>query len=89
MESDERRLDGNAAAGLLGELFPFEMTMAQVRCVGCAAVEPVGAEMVYMDAPGTVVRCAHCGRVLLTIVHGGGRYWLEMRGATWLQIAAS
>jgi hypothetical protein len=89
MESDERRLDGNAAAGLLGEIFPFEMTMAQIHCAGCAAVEPVGAEMVYMDAPGMVMRCVHCGSVLLTIVHGDGRYWLEMRGVTWLQIAAS
>jgi hypothetical protein len=87
MDSDERRLDGNAAAGLLGEIFPSEMTMAQIRCAGCAAVEPVGAEMVYMDAPGMVMRCVHCESVLLTIVHGGGRYWLEMRGVACLQIA--
>lgn len=89
MESDERRLDGNAVAGLLGEIFPFEMTMAHIRCAGCGAVEPVGAEMVYMDAPGTVMRCGHCESVLLTVVRGDGRYWLEMRGVTWLQIAAS
>jgi len=29
MGSEERRLDGNAAAGLLGEIFPFEMTMVK------------------------------------------------------------
>jgi hypothetical protein len=86
MDGDERRLDGNAAAGLLGEIFPFEMTMAHIRCAGCAAVEPVGAEMAYMDAPGMVMRCLHCESVLLTIVRGGG-YWIEMRGATWLHIA--
>ena len=86
MESDERRLDGNAAAGMLGEIFPFEMTMAQIRCAGCGAVEPVGAEMAYMDAPGMVMRCVHCERVLLTVVHGVRRYWLEMRGVTWLHI---
>lgn len=89
MDTDERRLDGNAVAGLLEEIFPFEMTMAHIRCAGCSAVEPVGAEMVYMDAPGMVIRCVHCESVLLTIVHGEGRYWLEMRGSTWLQIAAS
>jgi hypothetical protein len=49
----------------------------------------MGAEMVYMDAPGVVMRCVHCDSVLLTIVHGEGRYWLAMRGAAWLQIAAS
>ena len=86
MERDDRRLDGNAAAGLLGEIFPFEMTMAHIRCAGCGAVEPVGAEMVYMDAPGMVMRCVHCERVLLTVVHGVRRYWLEMRGVTWLHI---
>jgi hypothetical protein len=89
MDGEERRLDGNAAAGPLGEIFPFEMTMAHIRCAGCAAVEPVGAEMVYMDAPGMVMRCVHCESVLLTMVHGGGRYWLEMRGVAWLQIGES
>jgi hypothetical protein len=89
MERDEERLDGNAAAGVLGEIFPFEMTMAHIRCAGCSAVEPMGAEMVYMDAPGVVMRCVHCDSVLLTIVHGEGRYWLAMRGAAWLQITAS
>jgi phage FluMu protein Com len=87
MDADERRLDGNAVAGMLEEIFPFEMTMAHIRCAGCAAVEPVGAEMVYMDAPGMVMRCMHCESVLLTIVHGEGRYWIEMRGAMWLRIA--
>jgi Family of unknown function (DUF6510) len=89
MNGDERRLDGNAAAGLLEEIFPFEMTMAHIRCAVCAAIEPVGAVMVYMDAPGMVLRCVHCESVLLTLVQGDGCYWLEMRGAVWLQIAAS
>jgi hypothetical protein len=88
MQIEDRRLDGNAAAGALGEIFPFEMTMAQIRCAGCAAIEPVGAEMVYMDAPGMVMRCIHCESVLMTIVHGGGRYWIEMRGVSCLQIEA-
>lgn len=82
-------MDGNAAAGVLQELFPFEITMAHIRCAGCTAVEPVGAKMAYMNAPGMLLRCAHCDSVLLTVVHGEGRYWLEMRGATWLQIAES
>ena len=89
MDGEERRLDGNAAAGLLEEIFPVEMTMVRTRCATCGRMEPAGAELVYADAPGLVFRCVHCESVLLTIVHGGGRYWLEMRGATWLQIAAS
>jgi phage FluMu protein Com len=88
MDTDERRLDGNAVGGLLGEIFPLEMTMAHIRCAGCNAVEPLGAETVYKDAPGMVMRCTHCQNVLLTVVRGEGHYWIEMRGATWLQIPA-
>jgi hypothetical protein len=31
---DELRLDGNAAAGPLGEVFSFEVTMAEYACGG-------------------------------------------------------
>jgi phage FluMu protein Com len=88
MDTDERRLDGNAVAGTLEEFLPFEMTMAHIRCAHCRAVEPLGAEMVYTDAPGMVMRCMHCNNVLLTVVQGEGRVWVEMRGAMWLQIAS-
>ena len=33
------RLDGNAAAGLLGEVFAGEVTTAVGTCDGCGAVE--------------------------------------------------
>ncbi len=86
MNGDERRVDGNAAAGLLGEIFPFEMTMVQTLCAGCGAMEHAGALAVYMDAPGMVMRCSHCDNVLVRVVHGGGRYWLDLRGVVCLQI---
>jgi hypothetical protein len=44
---DENRLDGNAAGGLLGEIFPFEMTTAQVTCTSCGSLWRVGQTMVY------------------------------------------
>jgi len=87
MGIDERRLDGNAAAGLLGQVFPFEMTMVQALCAGCGSMESAGAQLVYADAPGMVMRCVHCESVLIKIVHGGGRYWLDMRGVACLQIS--
>jgi hypothetical protein len=89
METDEWRLDGNTAAGLLQEIFPIEMTMVMMRCTGCGRMEPVGAEMVYLDAPGMVMRCMHCESVLLTIVRADGRYWLNLPGVACLQVAAS
>lgn len=89
MEGEERRLDGNAAAGLLDEIFPFDITMAMTQCATCGRMEPAGAELVYADAPGMVVRCVHCESVLLTIVQGGGRYWLNLPGVICLRIAES
>jgi hypothetical protein len=34
---DDLRLDGNAAAGLLSEVFTHEATAAAVRCASCGA----------------------------------------------------
>ncbi|HEX6506563.1 MAG TPA: DUF6510 family protein [Chloroflexota bacterium] len=86
MEIEERRVDGNAAAGLLGEIISFDITMAKTWCATCGRMEPAGAELVYADAPGMVMRCMHCESVLMKIVHGEGRYWLDMRGVACLQI---
>ena len=82
---DELRLDGNSAAGLLQEVFPFEMTTTSSRCQGCGAIQPLGALMSYTGA-GQVLRCPHCESVVLRIVHGGGRYWLDMRGAGYVEL---
>lgn len=85
-DAGDRRLDGNAAAGLLGEIFQFDMTMVWAMCSGCESMDRVGAQPAYMDAPGLVVRCARCDTALIRVVHGGGRYWLDLRGAVCLQI---
>ena len=82
----ERQLDGNTAAGVLQEIFPFEMTTVQSICAGCGAMESIGAQPAYVDAPGTVVRCAHCDLALIRVVHAGGRYWIDLRGCICLQI---
>ena len=39
----EYKLDGNAAAGTLQEIFPFEMTLAQITCTGCGTTNMIGA----------------------------------------------
>ena len=62
MDDTDLRLDGNAAAGWLQEVFPFEMTLVRTTCSTCAAVEPLGDSHAYANAPGVVVRCRHCHR---------------------------
>lgn len=78
MESDAMRVDGNAMAGVLGEVFVREVTAARIACGGCGKVEPVGAEHAYMQAPGIVMRCCHCDSVLLVVAHTGETYRLSL-----------
>ena len=84
----ENKLDGNAAGGILQEIFPFEMTLVQATCTGCGATDAIGALAVYMHGMGTVVRCPSCDNVLIRVAHAKGRYWLDMRGVRVLQISA-
>ena len=83
----EHKLDGNAAAGILQEIFPFEMTQAQATCTGCGATAAIGALAVYMHGMGTVIRCPSCDTVLIRVAHAKERYWLDMRGVRVLQIS--
>lgn len=88
MEEQDLKLDGNATAGLFRELFAFELTTARGRCDNCGAVAEVGAVMVYANAPGSVLRCPKCDSVLMRVACNGGRYWLDVRGISWLEIHA-
>ena len=87
---DEQRLDGNAAGGILGEVFAFEMTSAKTACVHCGATGELGAQMAYVTEIGTVVRCSSCEGALIRIVHqpdGPQRYWLDLKGIHYLQLS--
>ena len=61
-------VDGNAIGGLLQEVFGAEMTGASSVCGSCGAARPVAELVVYLQAPGTVVRCRSCDSVLMVLV---------------------
>jgi hypothetical protein len=84
------RVDGNAVAGLLQELFAVETTEARGRCDACGAIAELGAALAYAHplAPGSVVRCGSCEAVLAVIVSGRGRTRLGFRGLTWIEVSA-
>ena len=85
---DEMRLDGNAAAGNLGEIFPFEVTTARYACDGCGRVDQIGAALVYeVRGLGTIVRCPGCDNPLVRLSHVRGRHWIDLRGMRYLQAA--
>ena len=87
MDSDAMRVDGNAVSGILGEVFLQEMTAARIACGGCGKVEAVGAEHVYTQAPGIVMRCCHCDSVLLVVAHNEQTYRIGLGKARWLELA--
>jgi Family of unknown function (DUF6510) len=84
--ADERRLDGNAIGGVLLELFGVEMTVVPGTCGHCGAREQLAATNVYADAPGIVVRCRHCDGVLIRIVRGRDRTWIDLSGVRSLEV---
>ncbi len=82
---DELRLDGNAAAGTLGEVFSFEVTNAEYTCEGCARTDRLGAAMVYeVRGLGVLVRCPNCDSALIRVAHNRGRYLVDLRGTRYL-----
>ncbi len=80
------KLDGNAAGGILQEIFPFEMTLVQTTCTGCGVTNAIGELAVYMHGMGTIMRCPTCDNVLIRVVQAKDQYWLDMRGVRVLQI---
>ena len=82
---DQLRLDGNAAAGTLGEVFSFEVTTAEYACDGCGRAGMLGGAMVYeVRQLGTIVRCPSCENALIRLAHNRGRYLVDLRGTRYL-----
>jgi len=77
---DLSALDGNAIGGLLLELFGTEMTTAVSVCGGCGATAPMAETVVYLRAPGTVVRCRNCGAVLMVVVKRREQHCVDLLG---------
>jgi hypothetical protein len=84
-ETNAMWLDGNAIAGLLGELFAAEMTGVDRGCGSCGQHNAVGAHRLYRGA-GAVLRCPACGDIALQIAVLGDRHVVQMRGSWTLDL---
>src|SRR6267143_5072882 len=91
MDDTELRLDGNAAAGMLREVFVDDLTTARAACASCGAIVEMGSQRAYMYhlSPGAVLRCNSCQAVLMVFVHAGGRYRMGLQGLKWFEILDS
>jgi hypothetical protein len=85
-EEEVTRLDGNAAAGVLTEVFCNEPSTLVFVCAGCGAVGPVGTLLAYGLEMGAILRCAVCDTAVLRIGAGGRQRWIDLRGAVSLRV---
>jgi Family of unknown function (DUF6510) len=86
MEMLDLKLDGNAIGGLMLELFGSDMTGAGSVCAGCGAHGEMARLDVYVGA-GIVGRCCHCEAVMIRIVQGRDRTWLDLSGVASLELS--
>jgi hypothetical protein len=87
--TDDAALDGNAAAGVLAEVFAAEMTVAVTTCATCGDAHAMGELHAYLQAPGVVLRCCSCGAVQARLVRAPRRAWLDLRGIQALEVPLS
>ena len=92
--NDERigetlRLDGNAAAGILSEVFVPDLTAARATCANCGTIRALGALLVYAHGMGMVIRCPDCDAVVLRVARTPTRLWLDPTGARLVVMGAA
>lgn len=88
MDESSLRLDGNACAGLLSDIFTNDVTAARGACSLCGSVAQIGSQLLYdyPAGPGAVLRCWSCQNVLMVVVDAGASYRFGVQGMTWLEI---
>jgi hypothetical protein len=85
-ETPSDALDGNAIGGLLLEVFGAEMTAATGTCAACGSTGPLAETVVYLHAPGVVVRCRSCRALLMVIVGVQAKNCVDASGLASLEV---
>lgn len=80
------RLDGNAAGGMLREVFAREMTAALATCMGCERASPIGTLLDYGGEMGVILRCPSCDTVMLRIASTPTGLFVDASGTALLLI---
>jgi hypothetical protein len=86
---NQMRLDGNAAAGQLSDLFARDLTNALATCAGCHTTAPLGALAEYGQNMGVVLRCGRCDTVMLRLVRTQRALHLDATGITVMVVPVS
>jgi len=88
-EDQALQLDGNAAAGLLSELFCWETSEAVTICAHCGAVGPIGRLLAYGLEMGAILRCPNCEQAVLRVGVTETARWVDLRGAVSVRFSVS
>jgi len=79
-------VDGNAAAGILHDLFGADMTVIPHECASCGNVAELGTTHVWMQGSGVVLRCSICREVVIRVVETPSARYVDVRGAAYLRL---
>jgi predicted RNA-binding Zn-ribbon protein involved in translation (DUF1610 family) len=85
-ETPPDALDGNAIGGLLLDVFGAEMTAATGTCASCGTSWPLAETVVYVHAPGVVIRCRNCRALLMVIVGVQAMNCVDVSGLASLEL---
>ena len=64
-------VDGNAAAGMLWDVFGADVTALVGVCGGCGDASPLAEAVVEIDEMAAIVRCRSCTHTLFTVLRDG------------------
>jgi Family of unknown function (DUF6510) len=89
MDGAHLKLDGNAMAGLMQELFVGDITAARGACGACGSIADIGEQDAFMFplSPGAVLRCAGCEGVLMVIVRTRTSLRIGFQGLAWIEVS--
>lgn len=85
-DEEATRLDGNAAAGVLAQVFCGETSGARIICAGCGATAAIGALLAYGLEMGAILRCPACDTAVLRVGVAKNTIWVDLRGAVSLRV---
>jgi len=79
-------LDGNAAAGLLQQIFAVDVTTAAITCDACESVQPLASLKLHGLPMGYILSCPQCRATLIRAAAHRQECWLDCRGVSILRL---
>src|SRR3989304_5620728 len=83
------RTGASSVAGLLEEVFGWEITAQLTQCANCGHVAECGALLAFVGGPGTVLRCSVCKEVVVRIGRTDRAPYVDARGASFFRLPGS